>query len=502
MSDVVLSVDASTSGVSCIAWDSTGTPLAMGSTKLELSIPHPGYGEQDPRDWWRGLVVAVRECIAQIDVSRVVAFAVAHQRESFACLDDDGEPVRPAMLWLDTRAHEQVLRFGTRRVHDLTGKPANPTPAFYKLLWMREHEPELLDRTVRVVDVHAYLVHGLTGEWKTSVASADPLGLIDLETGDYCDELLDIVGLDRSMLPGLVAPGDVIGPLSDSAAAQLGLPEGLPIVSGAGDGQSAGLGAGIVSPGRAYLNVGTGLISGSFSDSYIPSPAYRAMAGTISGTVNYELFVGAGTFMITWFLKCFADGDEAVSGVSREEFWEQRASEITPGADGLIVVPYWYGQLTPFWDQDARGVMFGLTGSHTTAHIYRAVLEGIAFELRVCLEEAERNLPAPIAEFVAMGGGTRSALWCQLFADILQRPVVLAGSDEATALGAGVLAAVGAGLYPSTETAAAAMTSVGARYEPQAQMSETYDSLFSVYRQLYPALRPVFAAAAKEANRG
>jgi xylulokinase len=130
------------------------------------------------------------------------------------------------------------------------------------------------------------------------------------------------------------------------------------------------------------------------------------------------------------------------------------------------------------------------------------VLEGIAFELRVCLEEAERNLPAPITEFIAMGGGTRSALWCQLFADILQRPVVLAGSDEATALGAGVLAAVGAGLYPSTETAAAAMTRVGARYEPQAQMSETYNSLFGVYRQLYPALRPVFAAAAKEANRG
>ena len=500
MSEIVLSVDSSTSGVKCIAWDRTGTPLAVGSTTLELSIPQPGYGEQDPRDWWRGTVTAVRECLSQIDASRVVAFAVTHQRESFACLDENDEPVRPAMLWLDTRAHEQVLRFGTRRVHDLTGKPANPTPAFYKLLWMREHEPELLDRTVRVVDVHAYLVHELTGEWSTSVASADPLGLIDLETGDYSDELLDIVSLDRSALPRLVAPGDVIGPLSATAAAQLGLPEGLPIVAGAGDGQSAGLGAGIVSPGLAYLNVGTGLISGSFSDSYIPSPAYRAMAGTITGTVNYELFVGAGTFMVTWFLKSFADGDDADASIPREVYWERKAAEIQPGAEGLFVVPYWNGQLTPFWDQDARGVMFGLTGAHSTAHIYRAVLEGIAFELRVCLEEAERSLPAPISEFIAMGGGTRSPVWCQLFADILQRPVVLAGSDEATALGAGVLAAVGAGLYASTEEAAAAMTSVGTHYEPQAHLRDTYDALFGVYRQIYPALRPVFAAAAREAS--
>lgn len=496
MPEVILSVDCSTSGVKCIAWAADGTALATGSTTLELSIPHPGYGEQDPRDWWKGTQVAVRECVSQINPNDVVAFAITHQRESFACLDDEGAPLRPAMLWLDTRANEQVVKFGTRRIHDLTGKPANPTPAFYKLLWMREHEPETLEKTRRIVDVHAYLVHEITGQWVTSVASADPLGLIDLETSDYSDEILAILGIDRTVLPALVNPGEVMGTMTQEASSALGLPEGVPVVAGAGDGQSAGLGAGIVAPGRAYLNVGTGLISGSFSDTYIPSPAYRAMAGTLPGTVNYELFVGAGTFMVSWFMNTFADGGDVEPGTSREVYWQSHAEAIEPGAEGLFVVPYWNGQLTPFWDQDARGVMFGLTGVHTPAHIYRATLEGIAFELRLCLEEAERSLPAPITEFIAMGGGSRSPLWCQLFADILQSPIVLAGSDEATALGAGVLAATGVGLYPSTAAAAAGMTSVRTRYEPQLSQRATYDALYAVYRQIYPALRPVFSSAA------
>ncbi len=495
MSDLVLSVDCSTSGAKCIAWDMSGTEVASGSTQLPLSIPQPGFGEQDPHDWWNGTVTAVRQCLKSIDdLTRVKGLAVTHQRESFACIDSNNEPIRPAMLWLDTRAFDQVNRYGTARIHEITGKPANPTPAYYKLQWIRENEPETLERTARVVDVHAYLAHELTGVWRTSVASADPLGLVDLSTGDYSDEILASVGLSRDVLPELVDPGAVLGTLTEKAASALGLPAGLPIISGAGDGQSAGLGAGIIAPGSAYLNVGTGLISGSFSDHYVPSTAYRAMAGTLPGTVNYELFVGAGTFMISWFMSTFAGAEPVFADVPREVQWERKAQDIAPGAEGLFVLPYWNGQLTPYWDQNARGVMFGLTGAHTSAHIYRAVLEGIAFELRFCLEEAEGNLPAPIQEFVAMGGGTRSPLWCQIFADVLGRPVVLAGSDEATALGAGILAAVGSGLFESTHRAVSQMTSTTTRYEPTEQGMATYESHYRAYRQIYPALRPVFAA--------
>ena len=499
MTDLVMSVDCSTSGVKCIVWGMNGAEVATGSTSLELSVPHPGYGEQDPRDWWAGFVTAVRASMSYVNPQRIKAIAITHQRESFACLDDADHPIRPAMLWLDVRAGQQVEQFGTDRIHTLTGKPANPTPAFYKLLWLKANEPETLERTAKVVDVHAYLTHHLTGEWRTSVASADPLGLVDLTTGEYSDEILEQVGLSRGQLPDLVQPGQALGVLTQAAADELGLPVGLPVISGAGDGQSAGLGAGIVAPGVAYLNVGSGLISGSFSRDYRPSKAYRAMAGTLPGTVNYELFVGAGTLMVSWFIKNFADAQATPAGMSKEQFWELQAAEICRGAEGLFVLPYWNGQLTPFWDHNAKGVMFGFTGAHTSAHIYRAILEGIALELRFCLEEAEPLWPERILEFISMGGGTRSPLWCQIFADVLQRPIVLAGSDEATALGAGILAAYGAGLFDSVESAASAMTGTGKRYEPNTVAAAEYDKLYETYRRIYPALKPVFAAATEVA---
>ena len=490
MSDLVLAIDCSTTGAKCIAWDLNGRAVATGYSEFPLSIPQPGQGEQNPRDWWKATVRAVRKCGEQIDTDRVRALAVTNQRETFACLDTAGEALRPAMLWLDARASEQVDRFGTERVHFLTGKPPNPTPALYKLLWLAEHEPDTIARTAHVVDVHGYLVHRLTGRWVTSTASADPLGLTDFERGEYAQEILDLVGLRMEQLPELLPPGQSIGSLTEASAAELGLPTTVTVISGAGDGQSAGLGAGVIAPGDAYLNVGTGLIAGIFSPSYRPNLSHRSMAGAVAGTVNNELFVGAGTFMVSWFLNEIAAHQP--DGVSREKYWETQAAQIAPGAVGLYTVPYWNGQLTPLWDHQARGVMIGFSGIHTRAHIYRAMLEGVAFELRWCLEHAEPGFEGPVREFVAMGGGARSPLWCQIFADVLGRPLVLAGESEATALGAGILAATGAGLYSGVREAVTQMTRRGHRYEPDPSATHRYDALYRTYREIYPAVRPLF----------
>jgi xylulokinase len=498
---LVVAVDCSTTSAKAIVWDPVGGRVASAHAPLPLSTPQPGYGEQDPTDWWTATARAVRDAVAGIDRERIVAISITHQRESFVCLDSDGAAIRPGMLWLDVRAGAQVDSHGTERVHTLTGKPANPTPAWYKLLWLAEHEPQTLQRTRHVVDVHGYLVQRMTGRWVTSLASADPLGLVDLSTGDYSDELLDAVGLDRSQLSEILQPGEPVGPLTSEAASELGLRPDTIVITGAGDGQCAGLGAGVVAPGRAYLNLGTGLISGSVSDSYTPSTAYRALTGAVPGTFDYELFIGAGTYMVSWFLDTFLEppGGGGSSPGGLEQYWEDQASRIAPGADGLVVVPYWNGALTPYWDNRARGIMVGFTGAHHRAHVYRAILEGIAFELRLCLEHAERTLDAPIAEFVTMGGGSRSPFWCQLLADVLQRPIVLAGQDEATCLGAAMLAAAGAGVHPSIPVASEKMSALGRRFLPDPAAPAIYDPLYAGYREVYPALAPVFPLLGRSA---
>lgn len=500
--DLVIGMDCSTTGVKCIVWDATGRAVSSGRAALALDQRGPEHGEQWPDWWWQASVAAIARAMVDVDADRIAGIAIAHQRETFVCLDEDGDAVRPAMLWLDLRASREVDELGSERVHRVTGKPPNPTPAYYKLAWMRRNEPELLERTAQLAEVHGYLVQRLTGERTTSIACADPLGLIDLAAGDWDEELLTDAGLRRAQLPRLASPGEVIGAVSAAVAAELGIPAGLPVVAGAGDGQAAALGANIVAPGTAYLNLGTGLVGGCFSADYRPSRAYRAMAGAIPDSFLYEVFIGAGTYMVSWFMDAFVPPAEReqVGGASIEARLGDEAAAVPIGADGLLVVPYLNAALTPYWDQQARGIMVGLSGAHHRGHIYRAMLEGLAYELKLCFDGVNAALGAPVTELVAMGGGARSELWCQIIADVLGVPLVLATEEESTCLGAGMLAAAGTGLHPSVRAAAAAMSSTGRRFEPDAEAGAEYARHFEVYRQVYPAMRPVFPALAAAAR--
>ena len=388
----------------------------------------------------------------------------------------------------------EVAEFGTPEVHEITGKPPNPTPAWYKLLWLKEHEPDTLVRTGRIADVQAYLVHQLTGSWHTSWASADPLGLVDMRTFDYSDDLVKQAGLHTSQLPTLFAPGAVLGHIRADVAADLNLPPDLPVVAGVGDGQSAGLGCGVVRPGTAYLNLGTGMISGSYSDEYSFAKEFRVLAGAIPRSYAFETFIGGGTYNISWFVEKFAGVDSRALGLdlTAEQILETAAAQIPPGAEGLLCLPYWAGALTPYWDPHARGSLVGLTGRHGKSHVYRAILEGLAFEQRLLTDGQARVLGEPITDIIALGGGSRSALWCSILADVLQRPVRLAGEAESTCLGSGMLAAAAVGLQPGIRQAGESMSSTTRVYEPDDARRTTYDGLYRTYRQLYPRLREVF----------
>ncbi|MEJ6502181.1 MAG: FGGY family carbohydrate kinase [Rhodobacterales bacterium] len=495
MGDLVLAVDCSTTASKSVVWDLEGRAVSMGRASFSHATPRPGWGEQDPLDWWTATKEAIGKACGRVDVSRLAAIAVTHQRETFVCLDENNHALRPAMLWLDTRATDQVTRYGSDEVHRITGKPPNTATSWYKLQWLRENEPRMLDSTMRVADVHSYLVHRLTGEWATSWGSVDPLGVLDLENFTLSEDLISALGLTTEHFPTVHAPGSVLGKLRSDVAQMLDLPAGLPVVAGLGDGQSAGLGVGITRPGEAYLNLGTGIVSGTFSADYRTDRAFRTMAGGVPGTYLFETFFGGGTYNVTWFIEQFSDIGHKPFGLdlSPERILEAAAGDLPAGSEGLLALPHLTGVLTPHWDSNARGVLFGLSPRHGKAHIYRAILEGLAFEQRYSTTGAEAAMGSWTKRFLLMGGGTNSALWCQIVADVLARPVEIAREVEATCLGAGMLAAAGAGLFPSIQAAADAMSGGGRVYDPQPGQVGRYDRLFEVYKDLYPALRDPFA---------
>jgi xylulokinase len=496
--DLVIGVDCSTTASKAVVWNASGRAVAIGRRSYGLSHVRSGWVEQNAPDWWTATSGAIAEAVAQVGAERIAAVGITHQRETFVCLDTAGDPIRSAITWMDVRATAEVDAFGTPDVHRITGKPPNPTPAWYKLLWLRKHEPETIARTAHVTDVAGYLVRQLTGEWATSWSCADPLGLVDLQRFDYDDALLEQAGLSRDKVGRLLPPGAIAGHLTAKAGTLVGLPAGIPVVIGAGDGQSAGLGCNVTRPGRAYLNLGTGTVSGVYAENYSHDTAYRTMGGPVPGTYILETFIGGGTQNIVWFVENFADAERnAASAISPEQLLEAAAREVPIGAGGLLCLPYWTGAMTPYWDGHARGAFVGVSGLHGKAHMYRAILEGIALEQRFLMGGVEKAMGSKIDEILMLGGGSRSPLWCQIIADALGRTVKLVREQESTALGAGIHAAAAVGFHADIRAAADAMTGIETGFEPDPKAHARYSEIFEAYLDIYPGLRSTFQLIAE-----
>ncbi len=488
--DVVIGIDASTTGTKAVAFGPDGEVHALARASIERHSPEPTWHEQDAEEWWASTLDVLTRAANELATAghTVRAIGITHQRESFVCLDAQLQPLRPAMLWLDARAGAQVERLGDENAHRISGKPPSTTPSFYKLGWLADHEPQTLDAAQHVADVHAFLSHRLTGILATSTASADPMGLVDMASNDWSDELLARVGLRREQMPALVPPGGVVGHLTAQVAQLTGLPEGLPVVAGAGDGQSGGLGAGVSRKGLAYLSLGTSITLGVHAaEGADASWDYRLLGSPLGEGVTIEGFINSGALSVAWFRKAFAGAiPEDPAGL------EKLLDSTAPGAGGLRYLPYLSGSATPFWDDQARGTFAGFTESHGAGEFYRAVLEGLAFETKVLLDRLE--VPAGrVEEIVVLGGGSASSAWIEILASVLNRPLAISATTEATALGAAILATSAVGLVPGGVAAAAeAMAGVERRVEPNPELVAVYAPAARSYAQLYPALKEWF----------
>ena len=489
--DLVIGLDSSTTATKAIAWDRRGLAVAEGRAAVALSNPKPGWFEQDAGDWWSAAAKALKQVTRKVPANRIAAIAISNQRESFAQFDAKGQPLRPGTLWLDERsgleARELAERFGAAELHRISGKPSDVTPCIARCLWFQKHMGPMWRKTAMTAEVHGVLTHQLTGQWLTSTASADPMGLIDMARYDWSDRLLAEAGLTRAQLPGLKRPGEIMGLVTPAAAKATGLTAGTPVVAGGGDGQCAGTGANIFTPGRAYLNLGTAAVSGSFGSPYVHDPAFRTMGAVAEAGYTYETAIRTGTFLVNWMVEKLFNANPGQSpGLFAQLEAEAAASPI--GANGIALVPYWSGCMTPYWDSKARGLIAGLSASHSRGDLYRAIMEGVALE-QAMMTASVSAATTIISHFVVMGGGAKSDLWCQIVADASGLEVKRLDTVEASSLGAACAAAKGAGWYKSVAAAAGAMAGKPKKtFRPRARAHARYGELLAIYRDLWPAV--------------
>jgi sugar (pentulose or hexulose) kinase len=489
--DLVVGIDSSTTACKAIAFDARGHVVAEGRASIPISNPKPGWFEQDVDDWTGALTAALRRLTKKISVRRIAALAISNQRETFAQFDPRGKALRPGTVWLDERSHDEVkdlaASLGGDRIHAISGKPPDVTPCIYRCLWLARNMPKLWAKTAKTTEVSGVLTHFLTGQWRTSIASADPMGLLDLARHDWSDTLLEAVRLTREQLPSLFTPGAVIGEVTIAAAKQTGLAAGTPLIAGGGDGQCAGTGTNVFAKGRAYLNLGTACVSGSYGKTYATDPAFRTMMAVGEEGYIYETCLRTGTFLVTWMIEhLFNENPSKTPAILRE--LEKAAAAVPIGADGLVMVPYWSGVMTPYWDSRARGVMVGLSHSHHRGHLYRALMETLALE-QAMTSNRVAAVTAPIEHYAIVGGGSRSDLWCQIVADATGRDVKRLETVEASALGAAMAASKGAGWYASIAQASEAMCGKPSKtFHPRTKQNKAYAELLSIYSDLWPTV--------------
>jgi sugar (pentulose or hexulose) kinase len=489
--DLVLGIDSSTTATKAVAFDREGRTVAEGRASHPMLTPHPGFYEQNAEDWWGSASDALRQVASKVDAGRIAGMAVSNQRETFVPLDEHGTALRTGMTWMDERGAPYIKpwseAFGAKRLHRITGKWPDVTPSLYKLVWLSEHQPDIFSRAAMFADVHSYIAWRLTGVHGTSVATADPLGMVDLVKRDFSKPVLGKLRLAPSRFPKLFEPGAIIGLVNNQGARETGIPAGTPVIGGGGDGQAAGTGVNVLAKGRAYLNLGTAVVSGVYVKDYACHRSFRTALAVAEEGFIAEYCLRAGTYLIDTMIRSMFGIDP---NADKQAYFrlEAEASAAPIGSGGLLF-PYWLGSMTPHWSTAARGMMMGLAPWQSQGHYYRAALEGIALDLATTYRQINAATGAPPDHYVAIGGGASSPLFRQIIADATMLPVRVLDTVEASALGAAVAAAVGAGWFKSFKEGAAAMAgTITAETTPNKANAERYADLSAIYSDVWPAV--------------
>ena len=500
-----IGIDLGTSAVKLLLMEEDGTIKKIVNREYPIAFPHPGWSEQNPYDWYEKSMDGLKELIADCDRSKVAGISFGGQMHGLVALDETDAVIRPAILWNDSRTEEECNYLneviGKKTLSKYTANISFTGFTAPKVLWMKNKEPENFARIHKIMLPKDYLCYRLSGVHATDFSDASGTLFFDVKNRGWSKEMCEICGIKDEWLPKVFESYEAVGTLKPEIGEELGLSEKVVIAAGAGDNAAAAVGTGVVEDGKAFTTIGSsGVVFAHTSDISIDKKGrVHTFCCAVPGCWHVMGVTQSAGLSLKWFRDNFAwsEMETALSmGVDPYYLMDKEAGSVPIGANRLLYMPYLNGERTPHLDPNARGVFFGLSTMHKKKEMLRAVMEGVSYSLRDCVE-VMREMNINVSDMMACGGGGTSPLWRQMLADLYGCQVKTTQNKEGPALGVALLAAVGAGIYKSVPEACRAVIKPEKIQEPIVENTAEYEKVYAMYRKLYPAMKQSFAELAQ-----
>jgi xylulokinase len=504
MSGYILAHDLGTSGNKATLFTTEGRMVGSVTAPYDTHYFNNNWSEQEPEDWWKAVCSSTKSLVQDVDARQIAVIAFSGQMMGCLCVDKDGRPLRPAILYSDQRAVKEcssiLAHIDPREFYRTTGHRASASYSVEKLMWVKDHEPQVYAKTFKMLHAKDYLNFRLTGVMATEYSDASGTNVLDLNTLSWSEKIVRAAGIDGEMLPTLKASTDVIGTLTPTAAAALGLPAGIPVVAGGGDGVCAGVGVGSVKPGITYNYLG----SSSWIATTTKQPIYDEQMRTfvwahaVPGYVHPCGTMQTAGSAYAWLKNEICTMEKAAasgSGGNPYELINREIETSPPGANGIVFLPYMLGERSPRWNPDAKAALLGLTLEHTRADVLRAVMEGVTLNLSIILDIFREQVP--IREMTVIGGGAKGAVWRKIMADVYQADILRPNYlEEATSMGAAIIGGVGCGVFKDFDVAGRFIEMTDTTH-PDPALRSVYEETKSLLNDSYDALAPLFSRFGK-----
>lgn len=495
----VIGVDLGTSGTKTVLFDEIGNVIASHTVEYPLYQEKNGWAEQDPLDWYNATITTIKTVLdkSNIDSAEIKGIGLSGQMHGLVMLDKDFNVLRKSIIWCDQRTGKECEEIteivGAEKVIEITANPVLTGFTASKIRWVMKNEPNVFEKCRYILLPKDYVRLMLTGELATEVSDASGMQLLDVPNRKWSKTMLDALNISEDMLGKVYESPDVTGEITQKVADITGLKKGTIVVGGAGDNAAASVGTGVVEDGKAFTTIGTSGVVYAHTSKVTIDPKGRVHTFCCAVPNCWHVMgvtQGAG-LSLKWFRDNFCTSEKETAklmGVDEYYLMDKEAEKIPVGADRLLYLPYLMGERTPHLDPNARGMFFGLSAIHGKSHMLRAVLEGVAYSLRDCVE-VFKEMNINVNDMMACGGGGTSPLWRQMLADLYACDVKTVASKEGPALGVGILALTGSGVYSSVQEACANIIKTDKVQAPINDNIPKYEKYYQLYREIYPAIK-------------